>query len=156
MKLVSYRSGSTSGMACGPVEGPFFGESMFYDNEGNSLFVLVSKLDCSLMVAVSEYSIFDIEYNAFNTYTANMDSEIEKSNKLKIKEHEFNTDDEDEDVDYGKTFPGYEKAVNFAIDLFHKDFDDNLSKKELEDILFEDIEDIKIEHNPWNEYYPIP
>lgn len=73
---------------------------MFYDSEWNSFFVLASGLDCRLMVSVSDYSLFDIEYNAFNTYASNIDTEMDKSNKLKKKEYDFNLDDEDSN--YGR------------------------------------------------------
>ena len=139
MKFESYRSGSTSRIACGP----FFGEAMFYDSEGNSFFVLASRLDCCLMVSVSDYSLFDIEYNAFNTYASNVDNEMDKSNKLKKKEYEFNLD-EDEDNNYGKIFPGYEKAVNFTVKFLLKDFDGELTKKELEKLLGKNIEGMDI------------
>ena len=68
---------------------------------------------------------------------------MDKSNKLKKKEYEFNLDD-DEDNNYGKIFPGYENAVNFAVKLLLKDFDGELTKKELEKLLGEDIEDMDI------------
>ena len=67
-----------------------------------------------------------------------------KSNKLKKKEYDFNLDDEDEDSNYGNNFPGYENAVNFAVKLLLKDFDGELTKKELENLLGKDIESMDI------------
>lgn len=96
------------------------------------------------MVSVSDYSLFDIEYNAFNTYASNIDNEMDKSNKLKKKEYEFNLDDEDEDNNYGKIFPDFEKAVNFAVKLLLKNFDGELTKKELEKLLGKNIEGMDI------------
>ena len=152
MKFVSYRSGSTCGMTCGPIDGPFFGESMFYDNKGNSFFVLVSIYDCDLKVSVSKYSLYDIEYQLFNSSSGNTDKEIEKLEKLKIKEDDFDVSAEDDEIlknGYGQYFPGYEQAVNFAIDIYHKDWDNNLSKKELESLLYENVDKMKIEYKPF-------
>lgn len=69
---------------------------------------------------------------------------MDKSNKLKKNEYEFNLDDEDEDNNYGKIFPGYEKAVNLAVKLLLKDFDGELTKKELEKLLGKAIESMDI------------
>lgn len=55
---------------------------------------------------------------------------MDKSNKLKKKEYEFNLDDEDEDNTYGKIFHGYENAVNFTIKVLMKELE-----KLLDDIL---------------------
>ena len=144
MRFISYRSGNANGMACGIDIGPFFGEAMFYDEDGNSTFVLASQIDCSLMVSVSEYSLFDIEYNAFIIYESNFDNEMDKAIKLKKKEHNFKFDDEDEVNNYGKEFPGFEKAVNFSVKLLLKDFDGKLTQKDLENLLGENIEDLDI------------
>lgn len=69
---------------------------------------------------------------------------MEKSNKLKTKEHEFNVDVEDEDNNYGNIFPGYEKTVNSAVKVLLKDFDE-----ELETLLGKDIEDMDIWYSPY-------
>lgn len=68
---------------------------------------------------------------------------MDKSNKLKKKEYEFDLDDDDNN-NYGKIFPGYEKAVNFAVKILLKDFDGELTKSELEKLLGEDIEGMDI------------
>lgn len=61
----------------------------------------------------TNYSLFDIEYNAFNTYAANIDNEMDKSNKLKKKEYEFNLDDEVNNC--GRIFPGYEMLLTLQL-----------------------------------------
>lgn len=45
MKFIEYRSGETGGVGCGPISRPTFAEAMFYDNKGNSFFVLMSVLE---------------------------------------------------------------------------------------------------------------
>ena len=88
MKFIDYRSGETGGVGCGPICGPTFAEAMFYDNKGNSFFVLMSVLEEELEIALSDYSLFDILYNAFNDVGANFNAETEKAEKL-MRSHHF-------------------------------------------------------------------
>lgn len=155
MKFIDYRSGETGGVGCGPICGPTFAEAMFYDNKGNSFFVLMSVLEEELEIALSDYSLFDILYNAFNDVGANFNVETEKAEKL-MKSHHFVSTGEyyEEDLmsGIGKEFPDYLKAVNYAVDLFRREYHEEIDYDDIEELSETVVDDLFI---PFTPFYPV-
>lgn len=155
MKFIDYRSGETGGVGCGPICGPTFAEAMFYDNKGNSFFVLMSVLEEELEIALSDNSLFDILYNAFNDVGANFNAETEKAEKL-MKSHHFVSTGEyyEEDLmsGIGKEFPDYLKAVNYAVDLFRREYHEEIDYDDIEELSETVVDDLFI---PFTPFYPV-
>lgn len=142
-------------MGCGPISGPTFEEAMFYDNKGNSFFVLLSVFEEELEIALSDYSLFDILYNAFKYAEANFDEETKKANKM-MKSHHFVSTGEyyEEEMmsGIGKEFPDYLKAVNYAVDLFGREYHEEIDYDDIEELSGTIVDNLKIEFVP---FYPI-
>lgn len=146
MVVKNIRYGETCGIGCGPVSGPTFSEVMAYDKNGRSVFVCASILDCSLIINISDYPLFDILRSASDSYGVDFEFEMEKAKKLFKADDEYDVS-KDEEKGYGHYYPGLEKVVDLALLVLKENGDEEVVERYLD----ENLDDMDVPLGPYYE-----
>lgn len=137
MKFIDYRSSETGGVGCESICGPTFAEAMFYDNKGNSFSSLCphSRKNLKLLFPIIPFLTSFTMYSTMSKPYFN--EETEKAENLMKSHHFVSTGkyyEEDLMSSFGKEFPDYLKAVKYAVDLFRREYHEEIDYDDIKEL----------------------